>query len=156
MAYGDIAEVVLNVAPVAGILDTMRQRGISHEAIKAVLRKLGIDPSERMNDLDQDAEFTACRADEIPRYFRLYTQGNLGPVELDVLCCFLLESLNDCLHDGTPHPLQEDIFAALFNAGELHADELAYWMNTPDPDEENWAPITKVLLQHRDGGTRPC
>jgi hypothetical protein len=121
----------------------------SYQAIASVLRRLGIDPSERMDACDQDAEYTACRSDEIPNYFHLYRQSLLEPDERAVLCCFLLDGLNECVQAGAPHPLQRDIFTALFDAGEIHARELAYWMDTSDPDKENWWPITPALLEHK-------
>lgn len=39
---------------------------------------------------------------------------------------------------------------ALFGAGEIHVAELAYWMNTSDPDTENWWPIAEALLARWD------
>jgi hypothetical protein len=121
------------------------------ETIASVLRKLGIDPRERMDAFEQDAEYTACRSEEIPLYFSLYRRGTVDADERAVLCCFLLESLNERIQAGDPHPLQEEIFATLFDAGEIHAAELAYWMDTSDRDEENWWPITRPLLQHKAG-----
>ena len=43
--------------------------------------------------------------------------------------------------------MQSEILAALFAAGPLHHEELAYWMDTSDPDEESWWPIAKVLIE---------
>lgn len=117
--------------------------------IAGVLAKLGIDPSERMIEGDQDPEYTSCRAEEIPRYFELYTSGTLAPEEREVLCCFLLQGLNDSIQSGEAHPLQTVIFDALFDAEGLHREELAYWMNTSDPDSENWWPITAALVAHK-------
>jgi hypothetical protein len=125
-----------------------------HRAITSVLNRLGIDPSTRMDERDQDPEYTACRSEEIASYFRLYTEAALDSDERAVLCCFLLEGLNERIRFGTPHPLQEEILAALFDAGEIHNAELAYWMDTSDPDEENWWPIATALLQHRDRPSR--
>jgi hypothetical protein len=118
------------------------------EKIASVLRKLGIAPRERVDVFDQDAEYTACRSEEIPLYFRLYGRGSLDVDERAILCCFLLEGLNERIQAGDPHPLQEEIFAELFDAGEIHAAELAYWMDTTDRDEEDWCPITRPLLEH--------
>jgi hypothetical protein len=126
----------------------------SYQTIQSVLSRLGIDPRERMDELDQDPEYTACRSEEIPSYFRLYTEGVLDADERAVLCCFLLEGLNERIQTGAPHPLQEDILTTLFAAGEIHAAELAYWMDSSDPDEENWWPITTALLHHRDRSSR--
>jgi hypothetical protein len=119
------------------------------EKIASVLRKLGIAPRERVDEFDQDAEYTACRSEEIPLYFRLYGRGSLDVDERAILCCFLLEGLNERIQAGDPHPLQEEIFAELFDAGEIHAAELAYWMDTTDRDEEDWWPITRPLLEHK-------
>ena len=118
------------------------------DAVSSVLSRLRIDPDERFNEEDQDIEYTACRAAEIPDYFRLYTRENVTSDEKDVLCCFLLEGLNESIQVNAPHPLQGKIFEALFST-DRHAAELAYWMDTSDPNEEHWWPITKALLQYR-------
>jgi hypothetical protein len=118
-------------------------------AVAEVLNKLGIDPRYRLGEHDQDPEYTSCRSEEIPRYLDLYVHGDLEPDERAVLCCFLLQGLNELIQAGTPHPLQADIFNALFDAEDIHRAELAYWMDTSDPERENWWPITDALLLHR-------
>lgn len=98
------------------------------DAIERVLRKLGLDPRKRITEFCQDPEYTACRADELPAYFELYCsagRAGLDPSERDVLCCFLLEALNDFCANGTPHDLQLRILEALFAAEEAHGDETA-------------------------------
>lgn len=100
-----------------------------------------------MDDADQDAEYTSCRRTEAADYFRLYREENLTVDERAVVCCFLLESLNDCIQAGEPHPLQEPIFAALFANREIHSAELKYWMDTSDLDEDNWWPVARPLLE---------
>lgn len=119
------------------------------DAIARVLRKVGVDPRERITDQCQDPEYTACRTEEIPAYFELYVGVDIDEAERRVLCCFLLACLNDCCASGRPHDLQPRILDALFAAGETHADELAYWMDMSDPDSSNWWPITAHLAQHR-------
>lgn len=125
------------------------------EAIDAVLRMLGIDPRERLSRFDQDPEYTACVATEVPDYSDLYQRETLTGPERAVLCCFLLEGLNGFCAAGSPHPLQEDIFNALFVAESEHAEELSYWMNTSDPAPENWWPIASHLIRHRDARRAP-
>lgn len=120
------------------------------EPIETALRKLGIDPRERLSALDQDPEYTACVAAEIPEYFDLYQRDTLTDPERAVLCCFLLEGLNEYCAAGSPHPLQAEILDSLFAAEAEHAEELAYWMNTSDPDPENWWPIAPHLIKHRE------
>jgi len=116
-------------------------------AIRAVLVKLGIDPVERVDASDQDPEYTACRSEELDSYFRLYREtADLN--ERAVLCCFLLDGLNELIQDGCPHPREAEILNALIGAGEVHAAELSYWADTSDPDPENWWPITNTLLRH--------
>ncbi|MBX3201800.1 MAG: hypothetical protein KF894_26935 [Labilithrix sp.] len=119
------------------------------QVIAKVLARLGIDPRERLADGCQDPEYTSCRAEEIPSYFQLYARRDLTSEERDVLCCFLLEGLNELIQLGTPHPLQTAIFDALFDAEEAHRVELAYWMNTSEPDSDNWWPITAALVAHK-------
>lgn len=118
------------------------------EAIASVLRRLDVDPVERFNEHDQDPEYTSCRPEEVTRYFDLYSTASLPSSERAVLCCFMLESLNELVQDGRPH-VQQDLMVDVLMASSEHAEELAYWMNTSDPDEENWWPITKVLLRRR-------
>ena len=119
----------------------------SRHAIRAVLLKLGIDPLERINDGDQDPEYTACRSNELDAYFHLY-QETEDLNEHAVLCCFLLEGLNELIQGGHPHPRQPEILTALVDADEIHAAELAYWTNTSDPNPENWWPIATTLLYY--------
>jgi hypothetical protein len=118
------------------------------ETIAKVLQRLGIDPIERIFVGDQDPEYTACRSEELPMYFQLYSDADLAPKERAVLCCFMLECLNEFIQNGTHHALQNEILETLM-ASEEHSKELAYWMDTSDPDQENWWPITKTLLRHR-------
>ena len=124
------------------------------EAIYSVLRRLRIDPAERITERDQDPEYTACRSEEIPQYFELYSEFDLSRNERAVLCCFMLEGLNELIQNGNPHTLQDRIIDALMATDE-HAQELAYWMDTSDQDQdqENWWPITTALqrrLRARD------
>jgi len=119
------------------------------EVIVRVLRKLGVNPIERLDAFDQDPEYTACRSEELPLYYELYVHRALEPSEREVLCCFMLEGLNDFCGEGITHPLQASIFDALIDAGTLHSEELDYWTDTSDPDTENWWPLTKELLAHR-------
>jgi hypothetical protein len=119
------------------------------DAIVRVLLKVGANPADRIDEFDQDPEYTACRSEELPLYYQLYAHGALDTSEREVLCCFMLEGLNDFCSEGIAHPLQGAIFDALIDAGDLHAEELAYWSDTSDPDSENWWPITQPLLAHR-------
>jgi hypothetical protein len=120
------------------------------QMIASVLKKLGIDPDQRIGMFDQDPEYTACEAEEIPLYFSLYGSEGLEIGERMVLCCFMLEGLNERIQAGDPHPLQEQIFKALFDASEIHADELAYWMdNSQSENEDDWWPITRPILEYQ-------
>jgi hypothetical protein len=74
---------------------------------------------------------------------------DVTPEERDVLCRFLLQGLNDWIQAGTPHPLQTAIFDALLEAEATHRAELAYGMDTSDPDSDNWWPITAELVRHK-------
>jgi hypothetical protein len=120
------------------------------DAICSVLRKIGVDPNERLTESCQDPEYTACRSEEIAAYFDLYLHGDVDQSEREVLCCFLLQELNELCAEGASHALQVRIFDALFDAGDIHAEELIYWMKTDDPDSQNWWPVAAYLLQHRD------
>ncbi|MEP7120424.1 MAG: VOC family protein [Byssovorax sp.] len=125
-------------------------------ALERVLRKLGIDPAERLwSDDDQDAEYLSCRREEVSAYFELYRRRDTEATERDVLCCFLLQGLNDHCSTGELHPEQAAILDALFDAGEAHADELAYWMDMLSADPEDWWPITEHLLRRRAARAGP-
>ena len=116
--------------------------------IAHVLRKIGVDPHERISEFCQDPEYTACRAEEVPLYFELYLATS-DPAERDLLCCFLLEGLNDFCAAGQPHHFQSRILDALFAAESAHTEELAYWMDTSDRDPDNRWPISAYLIEHR-------
>jgi hypothetical protein len=118
-------------------------------AIQRVLTKLGIDPATRIDRFDQDPEYTACRPEELPAYFRLYEDPSTDSDERAALCCFMLESLNDFCGEGAIHPLQQRIFDALLDVGEAHSTELAYWSDSDDPDPTNWWPIAGHILEHK-------
>jgi hypothetical protein len=121
---------------------------ITHEMVARVLRQLGIDPHTRFGPLDQDAQYTAGRAEELPLYFDLYRSIGVSDEDKRVLCSFLLEGLNEHATTGD-HILHDVVVHALMDDEELHREELQYWMNTGDPDEEHWWPVTKGLLRVR-------
>lgn len=124
------------------------------DAIRRVLFKVGVDPATRIGPYDQDPEYTSCRCEELPAYFRLYQDGPTDPDERAVLCCFMLECLNEFCADGTEHPLQHAVFDALLDAGDAHAEELAYWSDSDDPDPDNWWPIATAIVKHRAARSR--
>src|SRR5262245_10023551 len=121
----------------------------SNLAVASVLRKLGIAPETRLDSLDQDAQYTASRAEEVGDYYRLYGDENTSVEERDVLCCFILESLNYFIQNGVRHPLERDAISMRL-AVQRHQGEIDYWIDTEDPDDENWWPITKVILALKD------
>lgn len=123
-------------------------RCMRHETIAQVLVRLGIDPSERFDAADQDAQYTACRAEELAQYFDLYNHGVLSVDEKRVLCCFMLESLNEIVYSHE-HPLHDAVINALLDDEALHKEELDYWIETDDSDESNWWPVRKGLLRVR-------
>jgi hypothetical protein len=112
-------------------------RHITHEMVAHVLHRLGIDPHTRSGPLDQDAQYTACRAAELPLYFDLYKGTGISDDDKRVLCRFLLEGLNEYAMSGE-HILHDVVVHALMDDEELHREELHYWMNTDDPDEDHW------------------
>jgi hypothetical protein len=124
------------------------------ETIRRVLTKVGVDPATRIHAYDQDPEYTSCRPEELPAYFRLYQDSATDVDEKAVLCCFMLECLNDFCANEMVHPLQHEIFDALLDAGDVHAAEIAYWSESDDPDPENWWPIAQSLLEHKAARSR--
>ncbi|REJ89359.1 MAG: hypothetical protein DWQ29_07740 [Planctomycetota bacterium] len=116
--------------------------------IENVLRRIGVDPSTRVGSGDQDAEYTSCRIAELSEYIRLYERVDTPESEKHVLCCFMLECLNEVVQSGATHPLEDRILHALFDNRRIHEEELSYWMDTSDPNSDNWWPITHVLLKY--------
>lgn len=126
----------------------------STDAIRRVLARVGVDPSTRLDANDQDPEYTSCRREELAAYFLIYRDGSIDPDERAVLSCFMLESLNDFCAAGSPHPLQAAILDALLDADDTHADEIAYWSDSGDPNPGNRWPIAEHILRHR--AARSC
>ncbi len=120
---------------------------VTHEDIRRVLDRLQIPAGDRLDATDQDAEYTACRSDELDRYLDLYRTHDLDDRERSVLCCFILESLNELVQDDDPHPRQQEAFRMLFSDERLHRDELRYWADRSEPDPDHWWPITAHLVQ---------
>jgi hypothetical protein len=130
-------------------------RHITHEMVAHVLHRLGIDPHTRFGPLDQDAQYTACRAEELPLYFDLYKNTGVSADDKRVLCSFLLEGLNEHAMSGG-HILHDAVVHVRLDDEELIREEPQYWMNTDDPDEEHWWPLTKGLLRVRQQrGAKP-
>ncbi len=121
-------------------------RIVREESIRRVLKRLSIRPEDRMGPHAQDLEYTACRSDELDAYVDLYASPDLDDDERGVLCCFILESINELIQLGEPHYRQGQALNMLFSNEELHRHELEYWMDTSEPNEDNWWPITPTLL----------
>jgi hypothetical protein len=123
----------------------MSEQVVTHADIAAVLLTLGKDLRLRLEPYDQDPQYLACDVEELGEYIDLYEKPDTTAPARHVLCCFMLQCLNSTC--GEPHPLQSRIFSRLFENRSLHAKELAYWMNTGEPDPENWFPLTTHLLE---------
>jgi hypothetical protein len=117
------------------------------EAAAKLFEKLGIEPSSRFAEHEQDFEYTSCKLEEIEQYLALYLQPDTSPKEKRVLGCFFFECLNEyvVIHKKS-HSLFSKIMAVVYDDIGIHKSELAYWMNTEDPNEDNWWPITRYLL----------
>lgn len=132
----------------------MSSRAVTIKDIEIVLRLLGKDP-QRLAPYSQDAQYLCCRVDELGEYIDLYVKQDTPDSAKHVLCCFMLQCLNSTCDAG--HPLEKRILHTLFQSRELHAEELEYWMDTSEPDEENWWPITRILLEYqRRHSTQPA
>lgn len=122
------------------------QRYFSHAQIAAVLAKLGVESAERMDEFDQDAQYTACHASELHAYFELYRSGKASAVDRGVLCCFIMESLNDLISERLLTDAEESILMVVLDSSE-HRAEIAYWAETSEPEPDNWWPITHAILR---------
>ncbi len=119
----------------------------SIDAIKSVLKKLGIDPSSRCDNYDQDCEYTTCKVEELESYVKLYSKSETSIYEKRVLGCYFLECLNEYVQEHEiEHPLQNNALQLLFTDKEIHESEIEYWADTSESNEEYWWPITKYLV----------
>ncbi len=120
----------------------------SRDAVASILIKIGIDPSSRYDEHDQDYEYTTCKLDELEEYVSLYAKSDTTIFEKRVLGCYFLECLNEHIQMyEKEHHAQKRVFNLLHSDIEIHETELAYWADTSDPNEENWWPITKALVE---------
>lgn len=117
-------------------------------AAKSVLMKIGVDPTTRINDQDQDFEYTSCSLEELSAYIDLYTKPETSDQEKRVLGCYFLQCLNEYFQiNDVEHPMQKIALGLLHADMQIHETELSYWSDTSDPNEEAWWPIAKILLK---------
>lgn len=120
----------------------------SINATISVLKKLSITPSTRINEYDQDFEYTSCRIEEIDDYLALYQKNDTSDQEKRVLGCFLLECHNEYIgSNNSTHYAFNQVMNLLHHDIEIHETELAYWGNTEDPNKEHWWAITRFILE---------
>ena len=118
------------------------------QAGRSILKKLGIDEASRIDDGDQDFEYTSCRIEELESYISIYGDKETTDAEKVVLGCFFLECLNDHIAEhNVAHRLQKKAFEILFKDKHLHAEELSYRLENDDGIEEHCWPIRKELLK---------
>ena len=121
------------------------------DAANKILERLGVDPSTRIDEQDQDFEYTSCIVEETEQYLDLYKQESISEAEKRVLGCFLFECLNEYVHSNDKeHKLFKEIMYLLYSDEHIHKTEIEYWTNTEDPDEENWWPITSYILRWKN------
>ncbi len=121
------------------------------DAIDSVLIKIGVDPSTRYNKHAQDHEYTTCKIDELEQYINLYEKKDTSIYEKRVLGCYFLECLNEYFqYNDIGHPMKNRAFELLHSDIEIHESELKYWTDVFDPNEENWWPITKEIINWRN------
>ncbi|MES2935956.1 MAG: hypothetical protein V4805_21010 [Pseudomonadota bacterium] len=98
------------------------------EAMKSVLTKLGIDPSSRYDNKDQDFEYSTCKPAELERYIELYVREDTSAFEKRVLGCYFLACLNHYIQENDgEHPAQQIAFNLLNKDIQIHQTELEYW-----------------------------
>jgi len=118
---------------------------------ESIFRKLGIDPKTRIDEIDQDFQYTSCKLDELDKYVELYLQMDTSQKEKRVLGCFFLECLNEYVSSHTESHLNHArIMELMYRDIEIHKAELEYWTNTEDPEKDNWWPITQYVLQWKN------
>ena len=120
----------------------------SIDAARSILRKIGIDDSSRIDDGDQDFEYTSCLVEELESYINLYGQTETSSEEKRVLGCYFMECLNDYISEhGEAHALQSKAFEILFNEKSIHSEEIEYRLENQDEIEEHCWPIRKELIK---------
>ncbi|MCK5855190.1 MAG: hypothetical protein KAG56_08205, partial [Sulfurovaceae bacterium] len=123
----------------------------STKAIKSILIKLGIDPDTR-DLLGQDEEYTSCKLEELEDYVDLYIKNDTSIFEKRVLGCYFLDCLNEYIViNNQEHSIQNKAFTLLFSDIYIHKEELDYWSDTSDREnEEDWWYITKSILKWKE------
>ena len=118
------------------------------QSAESILKKMGVDPKTRLDENDQDFEYTSCRLDELDKYLDLYLQTDTSEKEKRVLGCFFLQCLNEYVSSRTKSHLNHvKIMELMYRDIRIHKSELDYWTDTKDPDKDNWWPITQYILQ---------
>jgi len=119
----------------------------SLEAVNSILKKLGVNPSSRYDDQDQDYEYTTCRLEELDDYIEIYTLSESTDTEKRLLGCYLLQSLEDYIAKyNKTHEKQDYVLDLLYSDIIIHETELEYWSTPMDiNDESTWWHITKHL-----------
>lgn len=117
-------------------------------AAKSVLTKIGVGWESRIDEFDQDFEYSSCRSEELESYIDLYCQQETSIEEKRILGCYMMECLNDHLTKiGTHHEIQGKAFKMLFNDEEVHRQEIQYRLELEDGIEEHGWPIRDELLK---------
>ena len=71
------------------------------EDIVSVLKKLQINPADRIHGEDQDLEYTTCRLEELAQYIALYDDTATDDGEKVVLGCYFMECFNEMAANNT-------------------------------------------------------
>ena len=125
------------------------------ESAKSILTKLGIDPKTRIDDFDQDIEYTSCRLEELELYIELYRSSDTTEKEKRVLGCYFLECLNESIsEEGSIHSMFSHCMELLHDDKHIHEPEFDYWTTTEEEDEENSFPIKRYILIWRGSSNR--
>ncbi len=121
------------------------------EAAKSVLSKLGVNSELRLNQNDQDFEYTSCLLGELSEYIKLYREPQTTDHEKKVLGCYFMQCLNDHIQEHkSEHPLQAAAFNLMFSAPEIHQHEINYWSNIENSNRENSWHIAKYLVNRKN------
>ena len=121
------------------------------DAAASIFKKLGIDPSTRFDEFDQDFEYTSCKLEELESYLSLYEKGSTSDLEKRVLGCFFLECLNEYIHNNNQtHEFHQKIIEILENDISIHKSELEYWASSESENQEDWWPISEYILKWKN------
>jgi len=112
----------------------------------SILDKLEIDKSKLYLGC-QDWEYTLADDKYLKEYIELYRAEETTDLEKRVLGCFIIQSITDLLPTNITKQEVRKSLAMLARDFEIHKEELEYWSNFEEDNEENWFYVTRYIRE---------